>query len=295
MGFTDYVSEHQIEHGNIYVKDGKIAAISAELLVGDAKETIDATGRLVFPGFIDTHCHSRDGSKGAWYKEDFAHSSRAAAVGGITTILEMPNCNPAIYNVENLHDLIKTITPKAYVDFGVWGLCLGKLNNDSLQALADAGVVAFKFFWGYAIDAKNYQLIYNYEEGMKDVIPPMGNGEVYQMFRAVAKTGKLVGIHAEDFSIIKELTNEDCFPPAAERDGGDRHGHSDCRSYGRASAHSASCHRRRRPLYPARTAGGLSDHGRDMPALSDFDGRGLRPRRYGNERISAGTPQERSG
>ena len=172
---ADYVSEHQIEHGNIYVKDGKIAAISAELLAGDAKETIDATGRLVFPGFIDTHCHSRDGSKGAWYKEDFAHSSRAAAVGGITTILEMPNCNPAIYNVENLHDLIKTITPKAYVDFGVWGLCLGKLNNDSLQALADAGVVAFKFFWGYAIDAKNYQLIYNYEEGMKDVIPPMGN------------------------------------------------------------------------------------------------------------------------
>lgn len=145
---ADYVSEHQIEHGNIYVKDGKIAAISAELLAGDAKETIDATGRLVFPGFIDTHCHSRDGSKGAWYKEDFAHSSRAAAVGGITTILEMPNCNPAIYNVENLHDLIKTITPKAYVDFGVWGLCLGKLNNDSLQALADAGVVAFKFFWG---------------------------------------------------------------------------------------------------------------------------------------------------
>lgn len=205
---ADYVSEHQIEHGNIYVKDGKIAAISAELLAGDAKETIDATGRLVFPGFIDTHCHSRDGSKGAWYKEDFAHSSRAAAVGGITTILEMPNCNPAIYNVENLHDLIKTITPKAYVDFGVWGLCLGKLNNDSLQALADAGVVAFKFFWGYAIDAKNYQLIYNYEEGMKDVIPPMGNGEVYQLFRAVAKTGKLVGIHAEDFSIIKELTNE---------------------------------------------------------------------------------------
>ena len=37
---ADYVSEHQIEHGNIYVKDGKIAAISAELLAGDAKETI---------------------------------------------------------------------------------------------------------------------------------------------------------------------------------------------------------------------------------------------------------------
>lgn len=205
---ADYVSEYQIEHGNIYVKDGRIVAISAELLDGIVKETIDADGKIVFPGFIDAHCHSRDGAKGAWYKEDFEHSSRAAAAGGITTILEMPNCNPAIYNVENLNSLIETITPKAYVDFGVWGLCLGKLNNTSLQNLADAGVVGFKFFWGYAIDAKTYQLVYNYEEGMEDVIPPMGNGEVYQMFRAVAKTGKLIGIHAEDFSIIKELTEE---------------------------------------------------------------------------------------
>ncbi len=176
-----------------------------------------------------------------------------------------------------------------------------------MQALADAGVVAFKFFWGYAIDAKNYQLIYNYEEGMKDVIPPMGNGEVYQMFRAVAKTGKLVGIHAEDFSIIKELTNEvratgaDDYeamiasrPPLSETVVIDT-------AIQIAEATGAHLHilhlatGRRRPLYPARTAGGLSDHGRDMPALSDFDGRGLRPRRYGNERISAGTPQERSG
>lgn len=108
-------------HGNIYIKDGKIAAITDALLEGEALETIDAAGKLILPGFIDTHCHSRDGSKGAHYKEDFEHSSRAAAAGGITTVLEMPNCNPAIYSVENFRDLVKTITPKAYVDFGVWG------------------------------------------------------------------------------------------------------------------------------------------------------------------------------
>ena len=198
-------------HGDIYIKDGRIAAITQcgkEEGLGEAAEVIDAAGMLVFPGFIDTHCHSRDGSKGAWQKEDFAHSSMAAAAGGITTILEMPNCNPAIYSVENLQDLIETITPKAYVDFGVWGLCLGDLNKDQLKPLADAGVVAFKFFWGYAIDAKTYQLIYNYEEGMKDVIPPFSTGEVYELFRNVAKTGKKIAIHAEDFGIIKTLTAE---------------------------------------------------------------------------------------
>ena len=195
-------------HGDIYIKDGRIAAITQcgkEEGLGEAAEVIDAAGMLVFPGFIDTHCHSRDGSKGAWQKEDFAHSSMAAAAGGITTILEMPNCNPAIYSVENLQDLIETITPKAY---GVWGLCLGDLNKDQLKPLADAGVVAFKFFWGYAIDAKTYQLIYNYEEGMKDVIPPFSTGEVYELFRNVAKTGKKIAIHAEDFGIIKTLTAE---------------------------------------------------------------------------------------
>ena len=97
-------------HGDIYIKDGRIAAITQcgkEEGLGEAAEVIDAAGMLVFPGFIDTHCHSRDGSKGAWQKEDFAHSSMAAAAGGITTILEMPNCNPAIYSVENLQDLIE--------------------------------------------------------------------------------------------------------------------------------------------------------------------------------------------
>jgi len=135
---------------DIYIKDGKIAAVSTVDLGSDAQEITDASGKFVLPGFIDTHTHSRDGSKGAHHKEDFAHSSAAGAASGITTIYEMPNSTPAIYNVAMLNDLIETITPKAYVDFGVWGLCIG-LNNADLIPLAEAGVVAFKLFWGYAL------------------------------------------------------------------------------------------------------------------------------------------------
>ena len=202
------VSPSDTMEANIYIKDGKIEAITKELLPGDAHETTDARGKYVLPGFIDTHVHSRDGSKGAWHKEDFFHSSMAGACGGVTTIYEMPNCNPAVYNVEKMHDLIDTITPKAHVDFGVWGLCLGDLNNHELEALAAEGVVGFKFFWGYAIDASTYQLIYNYKEGMQNVIPPLDTGKVYKIFREVAKTGKQVAIHAENFDIIKLLTEE---------------------------------------------------------------------------------------
>jgi len=202
------VTARETYRGNIYVKDEKIAAISAIELPGESNEITDAQEKYVLPGFIDSHVHSRDGYSGAHYKEDFYHSTMAAACGGITTVYEMPNCNPAVYCVENFNKLIECITPKANVDFGVWGLCLGDINNGELVALNDAGVVAFKFFWGYAIDAKNYQLIYNYKEGMENIIPPLDQGQVYKIFREVAKTGKSVGIHAENFDIIKILTEE---------------------------------------------------------------------------------------
>ena len=194
--------------GNIYVKDGKIYAITEGLLDGEAKEVTDASGKYVLPGFIDSHVHSRDGKNGAHYKEDFFHSSMAGACGGVTTIIEQPNSNPAVYNVEMMDSLIETIGPKAHVDFGNWGLCIGKLNNGELMKLKEHGAAAFKFFWGYALDLATYQLIYNYKEGMQNVLPPLDDGEVYTIFREIAKTGKLIGIHAENFWLIKELTAE---------------------------------------------------------------------------------------
>lgn len=193
---------------DIYIKDGKICAITQNELEGEVGEVTDAGGRYVLSGFIDTHVHSRDGHKGAWEKEDFFHSSMAGAVSGITTVYEMPNCNPAVYNVDRMRDLIECITPKAHVDFGVWGLCLGEINNSEIEKLAEEGVVGFKFFWGYAIDAGSYQLIYNYKDGMKNVIPPFEMGQIYDIFRIVGKTGKMVAIHAENLDIIKHLTKE---------------------------------------------------------------------------------------
>lgn len=191
---------------NIYIKDGKISAITSEDLGGEALEYTDAEGLYVLPGLIDTHVHSRDG--GATYKEDFYHSTQAAAAGGITTVFEMPNVVPAIYNADNLKKQIDNLTPKAHVDFAIWGLCLGNLNNKDILELSRAGVIAFKFFWGYAVNSKTYQLIYNYDSSMKDVIPPFGDGDVYNIFKEVAKTGKIIAIHAENASLISSFTKE---------------------------------------------------------------------------------------
>ena len=130
------VTPEKSERTNIYVLDGKIAQLTEEVL--DAKEVIDASGKLIFPGFIDPHVHSRDG--GATHKEDFFHSTRAAAVGGLTSLIEMPNAVPAVTDAERFKAQKANLESKAYIDFAMWALCLGRLNNDDLQELDELGV-----------------------------------------------------------------------------------------------------------------------------------------------------------
>ncbi len=188
----------------VYIKDEKIAAITEGPLSEGAKRTINAAGKYLFPGFIDPHVHSRDG--GATYKEDFYHSTRAAAKGGITTILEMPNAVPAVINREAFQKQKDNLESKAYIDFGMWGLCLGRTNNHELKELRDSGVIGFKFFWGYAINKSNYNLVYNYDKKDTSVIPPLSDGEIYTIFEEMAKIRKPLAIHAENAGLISELT-----------------------------------------------------------------------------------------
>ncbi|GGH88597.1 allantoinase [Pullulanibacillus pueri] len=200
------VTANECYEGNIYIKDGKIAAVTQDHLKGTAKEETDASGRYVLPGLMDTHIHSRD--PGSTHKEDFYHSTLAAAAGGITLVFEMPNTNPPINHVENLQKQVDNLSQKANVDFGIWGICLGDLNLDQIQSLNKAGVIGFKFFWGYAVNRNTFELVYNYNPDMKDIIPPFKDGEVYKIFREVAKTGKLLAVHAENNDLIHTLTNE---------------------------------------------------------------------------------------
>ncbi len=200
------VTPKETYEADIYIRDGKIAAISKEPLPGETREETDATGCHVLPGLIDVHVHSRD--PGATYKEDFAHSSMAAAAGGITSIFEMPNTNPPINNVENLQKQVQNLSEKAHVDFGIWAICLGNLNVAEVSSLHEAGVIGFKFFWGYAVHSQTFQLMYNYKEGEENVIPPFKDGEVLDMFREVAKTGQVFAIHAESNDLIQHLTKK---------------------------------------------------------------------------------------
>ncbi len=186
---------------DVLCEDGRIAAVLEPGSGVAADEAVDAGGLLVFPGFIDPHVHPRD--PGDTHKEDFAHASRAAAAGGITTLLVMPNAVPPVTDAASFRRRAEEHGAVAHVDFGLWGLSLGMANIDDLAGLFAAGAVAVKLFWGYALDRESKRLVYNSDDCTPDdVIPPASTGEVLEICRVVAGAGGILGAHCEDRDIL---------------------------------------------------------------------------------------------
>ena len=82
----------------VWLKDGKIAALGLGLPLPEGEDVLDAKGRTLLPSFIDTHCHWR--TPGFEYKEDIATGSAAAAAGGYTFVNLMPNTKPVCSSAE---------------------------------------------------------------------------------------------------------------------------------------------------------------------------------------------------
>ena len=114
------VTPDLVQDANIAVKDGKIAAILAKGDEPEAAKVIDAAGKQVFPGAIDTHAHLND--PGYEWREDYEHGTAAAVVGGYTTIIDMPLQNePALTTPEIFDAKLTKVQPNAYSDFAFWG------------------------------------------------------------------------------------------------------------------------------------------------------------------------------
>ena len=79
----------QLLEVDVLIDGGRIAGLVERASTAEALETIDASGKVVLPGIIDTHAHTRE--PGYTHKEDFLSASQAGAVGGVTTMIDMPN------------------------------------------------------------------------------------------------------------------------------------------------------------------------------------------------------------
>jgi len=179
----------------IAVHDGVIVAIGHDEALPAARETIDATDRHVLPGVIDPHVHFR--SPGYEYKEDWATGTAAAAFGGVTTVLEMPNSDPPTATVETLRLKQEIAARHAYVDYGLYGL-LGQGNLDDLPGLAAHGIIGLKCFMG------------------NNPIGHLDDGALLEGLEIAAGLGLRVAIHAENAAIIEQRSQR--FRGAGRRD-----------------------------------------------------------------------------
>jgi allantoinase len=133
----------EIRSVDIGVIDGRIAAISNDHLYGDEVVVLEGDEVLI-PGLVDTHVHVNEPGRTEW--EGFASATRAAAAGGVTTILDMPlNSIPATVDVDALEFKRAVAAEKAMVDVGFWGGAVPE-NLGTLRQLHDAGVFGFKAF-----------------------------------------------------------------------------------------------------------------------------------------------------
>jgi allantoinase len=128
----------------IHIRAGHIAAVTAFDDVPSSATIIEAGESLVMPGIVDTHVHINEPGRTEW--EGFASATRAAAAGGVTTLIEMPlNSIPATTTTAAFKQKIAAASGKLHVDVGFWGGVVPG-NSNELAPLWNAGAFGFKCF-----------------------------------------------------------------------------------------------------------------------------------------------------
>jgi dihydroorotase len=187
VGGTLLLDGHEVRAG-LGIKDGRTVQIAADAYLPEASETIDATGRHVLPGVVDSHVHTRD--PGYPHEESFEEATASAAAGGVTTIIDMPATDiPPLGTVAALENKVQAVSARAYVDFALRGGVFND-NLDDLVPLAEAGVVAYK--------VRTIQ-----KPADTPIIP---DSTLFEAFKRVASTGLPMGIHAENGHLVNHLT-----------------------------------------------------------------------------------------
>jgi allantoinase len=137
------VTSAGVRPADIAISGGRIAAVLPPGAEAPAPQVLDARGRHILPGVIDTHVHTRH--PGVPEREDFLSGTAAAAAGGITTLFEMPISKLPVNSGESLAKRAELLGSTALIDYALYGGA-GHENLGAIAAQADAGAIAFKTF-----------------------------------------------------------------------------------------------------------------------------------------------------
>ena len=175
-------------YGDIFIEDGVIRQIGASLDVG-ADRTIDASGKLVFPGGIDPHTHLEMPFGGTFSADDFDSGTVAAAFGGTTTLIDFAIQKKGESALKGLDTWHEKAEGKATIDYG-FHMILTDMPEERLpemERLAGAGVTSYKLFMAYP------GVFY------------VDDGTLYRTFRQAGDNGTRISMHAENGLVIDEI------------------------------------------------------------------------------------------
>ncbi|WP_055106757.1 allantoinase AllB [Paenibacillus ihumii] len=184
------VLENQAVKGTLLIQDGKIAGILDSHSRVDSRKLIDAEGMVILPGAIDPHVHLWEPSPQD-YREDYNCGSKAAASGGVTTLIEMPLSVPPVIDRESFQLKKEIADRNSLIDFALWGGLIPK-SADNLSEMHELGCVGYKAFMSYANE--------NYPHTPDDVL--------YKAMKNAAKFNGLIGVHAENADIVEAAGRE---------------------------------------------------------------------------------------
>jgi dihydroorotase (multifunctional complex type) len=178
-------------HGDVVdcslaIEEGKIEKIGKETHMPHADQKVDLHNLLVLPGLIDEHVHLRD--EGRAYKEDFTTGTAAAAAGGFTTVLDMPNNDPITMSTRTLRNRMELAKHKILVNVGFYSEF--PTNLAEVKSIVSEGAVGFKLFMGNQTGGVNV----DDDEALREACKAVGESKVP------------LAVHAEDRVML--ATNE---------------------------------------------------------------------------------------
>lgn len=187
------VTKNGLRPGAILVQGGVIQSVVDQDQVPKNVAMHNFDDSTILPGLVDSHVHINDPGRAEW--EGFETATRAAAVGGYTTLVDMPlNCLPATTTVAALVAKRHAADKRCWVDWGCWGGAVSD-NQDEIEALANAGVLGFKCFLIHPGIA-GFTMVT--ESELRDALP------------SVARTGLPLLVHAELPGPVEAAENRLC-------------------------------------------------------------------------------------
>jgi dihydroorotase (multifunctional complex type) len=176
------------DRADVLVRDGRIVGIVSPEAEATAARTVDATGKVVLPGMVDVHVHTRE--PGYTHKEDIETTTMQAAVGGVTTIFGMPNLEPPTTTTQTLDDVLGMYARSSIVDYNHNPAAT---QADQIEPMAERGIRAYKV---YMVVDTGRTYPHPAGTGMHD------HGDLLRMMDHVARTGLRFIIHPHDQALM---------------------------------------------------------------------------------------------